>query len=175
MENEEKVEPVFKCAYTEIVERHKLIPNPKNPNTHPPKQIEMLAKIIKYQGQRKAIVVSKRSGFMTKGHGTLEAMELLGWDKFAVDYQDYDDDKQEYADMKADNEIQAYSKLDKKKDKKNIKELDMSDFDVELMGVEQVIKDVEKTVEDVQDNIGKSKGKIVHTCPQCQHQFTSGK
>ena len=181
-------EASYKCSYDELVEPYKLVPNPKNPNEHPEKQIEMLAKIIDYQGQRKAIVVSKLSGFIVKGHGTLEALKMLGWEKVAVDYQEYENDAQEYADMKADNEIQSYSKLNKKKDKKNIKELGMEDFDVELMGVEEVLKDVEdfqdevaKNTEDAteqakdKEEIGKSRGKILHSCPKCKHKFTTGK
>ena len=168
-------EPSYRCAYSEIEDVFKLVPNPRNPNTHPEKQIEMLAKIINYQGQRRPVVVSKRSGFITKGHGALMAMKLIEWDKVAVDYQDYDSEEQEYADMKADNEIQAYSKLDKKKDKKNIAELDFEpDFDFELTGVEEVIKQVEKAQDDIGESIGHSSGKILHTCPKCQHQFHSG-
>ena len=60
----------IECAYTELIgiDYPKLIPNPKNPNKHPDDQIERLAKIIDFQGQRSPIVISKRSGFITKGY-----------------------------------------------------------------------------------------------------------
>ena len=45
----------FKCAYTKLVDLNKLVPHPKNPNKHPPEQIERLSQIIDFQGQRKAI------------------------------------------------------------------------------------------------------------------------
>ena len=59
------------CAYDELVDVSKLVPNPKNNNKHPKEQIERLAKIIDFQGQRTPIVVSNRSGFIVKGHGRL--------------------------------------------------------------------------------------------------------
>src|SRR5690606_21796567 len=93
------------CAHTKLEDLHKLVPHPKNPNKHPKEQIQRLAKIIDYQGQRAPIVVSLRSGFITKGHGRLEALKLLKWDKAAVDYQEYTDEAQEYADIVADNAI----------------------------------------------------------------------
>lgn len=34
------------CAYTEVIDPALLTPNPRNPNHHPKKQIELLAKII---------------------------------------------------------------------------------------------------------------------------------
>ena len=79
--------PIF-CAHTEIVETEKLIPNPKNPNRHPEAQIKLLAKIIKAQGFRNPIVVSKRSGFVIKGHGRLDAAKLLEMLTVPVDFQE---------------------------------------------------------------------------------------
>lgn len=38
--------PVF-CAHDAIVAIEKLIPNPKNPNTHPDAQIQALGRIIR--------------------------------------------------------------------------------------------------------------------------------
>lgn len=102
----------FNCAYDELVEVHKLIPNPKNPNKHSKEQIERLSKIIDYQGQRSPIVVSNQTGFITKGHGRLEAMKFLNWEKVAVDFQDYENEAQEYADIVADNAIAEWSNLD---------------------------------------------------------------
>jgi DNA modification methylase len=95
-----------------LVDTHKLIPNPKNPNKHPKSQIDALAYIIDHQGQRSPVVVSNRSGFIIKGHGRLQAIKQLGWDKVAVDYQDYDSEAQEYADMIADNKIAELAEHD---------------------------------------------------------------
>lgn len=57
--------PVF-CAHDAIVAIEKLIPNPKNPNTHPDAQIQALGRIIRQTGWRAPITVSKRSGFIVK-------------------------------------------------------------------------------------------------------------
>lgn len=61
-----------------MVDIEKLVGNPRNPNKHPQNQIELLAKIIKAQGWRNPTVVSKRSGFVVKGHGRLAAAQYLG-------------------------------------------------------------------------------------------------
>lgn len=126
----------FKCAHTEIVDIHKLQPNPKNPNKHPAKQIELLAKIIDYQGQRAPIVVSKLSGFVVKGHGRLEALTKLGWDKAAVDYQDYANAAMEYADMIADNKIAELAEHDDAFMIDTIGNMDLSDLpSLDLLGM----------------------------------------
>jgi hypothetical protein len=48
-----------------------VVGNPRNPNVHPERQIELLAKIISAQGWRAPITVSTRSGFVVRGHGRL--------------------------------------------------------------------------------------------------------
>ena len=53
------------CTYDKLEPPEKLVENPKNPNRHPEKQIALLAKIIKAQGFRRPIVVSKRSGLLS--------------------------------------------------------------------------------------------------------------
>lgn len=117
----EKIEPkamadsiAVYCAHDKIVETDALVGNPRNPNTHPKEQIEALAKIIKRQGWRHPIVVSNRSGFVVKGHGRLLAAKELGVSHVPVDYQDYESEASEYADLMADNKIQEFSELDAK-------------------------------------------------------------
>lgn len=123
----------IQCAHHELTPLHKLQPNPKNPNKHPDNQIEVLAKIIDYQGQRAPIVVSKRSGFITKGHGRLAAIQKLGWKECAVDYQDYESEAQEYADMVADNKIAELAQTDMGMVNHEIEELEIEE--VELLGI----------------------------------------
>lgn len=129
------MEDKVKCAHDELVPLHKLVPNPKNPNTHPEKQIERLAKIIDYQGMRRPIIVSKRSGFITVGHGRLEALKKLGWDKAPVNYQDYDSEAAEYADMTADNAIAEWAELDLGKINQDFLDLG-PELDIEMLGIE---------------------------------------
>jgi len=155
------------CAYDELVDVDKLVPNPKNNNKHPQKQIERLAKIIDFQGQRQPIVVSNRSGFIVKGHGRLEAIKLLGWEKCAVDYQDYESEAQEYADMVADNQIATWAEFDTQM---VLDEIPNLDIDTDLLGMMEVpeIKVVEEDDEDLEDEF-KEVEKILCRCPACGH------
>lgn len=141
----------FKCAHTEIVDLHKLQPNPKNPNKHPDRQIELLSKIIDYQGQRAPIVVSKRSGFITKGHGRLMALQKLGWSKAAIDTQDYANEAEEYADVVADNKIAELAKHDDMMMIDTLRDMDF-DLDLDLLGMDDFslpeIKELDNANED---------------------------
>lgn len=166
-------EEKFNCAYSEIVEIHMLVPNPKNPNKHSDDQIEKLAKIIDFQGQRSAIVVSKLSGFITKGHGRLLAMQKLGWENVAVDFQDYESEAQEYADIVADNAIAEWSTLDLSLIKEEINLFE--GFDEDVLGLKNFdvqsfeLKDYsEKNKEVDLDNFGND---LEHTCPKCGFEF----
>lgn len=93
------------CAHDKLVDITTLVPNPRNPNRHLDKQIELLAKIIQNQGWRAPITVSTRSGFIVRGHGRLRAAQKLGLAHVPVDRQDYATEAEEWADMIADNQI----------------------------------------------------------------------
>lgn len=43
--------------------------NPKNRNKHPQDQIDRLVEIIKYQGFRRPVTISNRSGLLSCGEG----------------------------------------------------------------------------------------------------------
>ncbi len=125
------------CTYTDLVELHKITPNPKNNNRHNPEQIERLAKIIDFQGQRRPLIVSKTSGFLNCGHCTLEAIKLLGWKECAVDYQEFESEAAEYANMTADNELARWAELDKHM---MLNEIESGlDLDLDLLGIEDLV------------------------------------
>ncbi len=83
-------EPVIHCAFDKLISVEELKPHPRNPNKHPKDQIRLLAHIMKAQGIRRPIVVSRRSGLITIGHGRLEAAKLNGWQIYPVDFQEYE-------------------------------------------------------------------------------------
>lgn len=166
------------CSYSKMVDVHKLVVNPKNPNKHPDKQIEMLAKIIDYQGMRSPIVVSQRSGFVTKGHCRLSALKLLNWSKVPVDYQEYESEAQEFADMIADNKIAELADHDDNFMIDSIKELELIDMDFELLGmadfqIDPLSLEVKNTSAELDlDNFDN----FEHQCPKCGFEWdNSGK
>lgn len=103
--------PVY-CAYVDMRDPETLVPNPRNPNQHSDKQIALLAKIIQTQGWRAPITISKRSGFVVRGHGRLLAALSLGLTEVPVDVQEYESEAAEYADLIADNRIAELSNID---------------------------------------------------------------
>jgi ParB-like chromosome segregation protein Spo0J len=164
------------CAHDKLVALDKLKPHPANPNKHPEQQIALLAKIIKAQGWRNPIVVSNRSGLITKGHARLEAAKLIGTDKAPVDCQDYANEKQELADMIADNRIAELAEPDRTMLRELAEQLDDGAFDMDLTGFDQAALEelMTATVPEFQangdqpslDELNKAK------CPQCGYEFT---
>lgn len=125
--------PVY-CAYDDIVEIGKMVPNPRNPNEHSHEQIRMLAYIIKNQGWRNAITVSNRSGFIVKGHGRLQAALLLESDKVPVEYQNYASEAEEMADLMADNRLSELSDMNNTKLAELLADFDTGELPIELTG-----------------------------------------
>jgi DNA modification methylase len=129
-----ELEPAINCAHTSIDAIGELKPNLRNPNKHPPKQIELLAKNIKGLGWRHPIVVSKRSGLVVCGHARLEAAKKLGIKHVPVDLQDYDSDEDEKAALIADNRIAELAEMDLPGLKDILQDLDTGAFDMDLTG-----------------------------------------
>ena len=124
----------IKCAHTDMVELKDLKPYPFNENKHGEKQVKALAKIIAKNGQRAPIVVSKRSGYITKGHGRMLALQLLGWPQAAVDFQEYESELEELNDRVADNEISRYAEFAEGEFLSNLQNLDV---DIEALDFEE--------------------------------------
>ena len=126
-----------KCAYDELMALEAVVPNPRNPNKHNDAQVELLAKIIKFQGWRNPIVISTRSGFIVKGHGRYLAAKLLGLKEVPVDKQDYETEAMEYADLIADNRIAELAEWDNPMLKDLLQEIDTGEMDMELTGFDE--------------------------------------
>lgn len=125
--------PVW-CRFDEIVPIEKLQPHPQNPNQHPEKQIERLAKIISHSGWRNPITISNLSGYIIKGHGRLLAAQKLGIKKVPVEYQDYPDKSYEQADLMADNQIPELAYIDKRKLLNLFEDFDTGEIDFDISG-----------------------------------------
>lgn len=163
------------CAHDKIVELSELKPNPKNPNKHNERQIEILAKIITEQGWRAPITVSKLSGMIVKGEGRFLAAKHMDAKAAPVDYQDYKSEESEYADLIADNKIAELSNIDNEKMAELFRDLELTDADMELTGYEdQEIEQVllfassEENIDDFfEETEQKEKESKQIICPHC--------
>ena len=123
------------CAYTQLVPVGDLKPHPKNPNRHPPEQIEMLSRILEHQGWRAPIVVSSLSGFIVAGHARREAALKLGFTEVPCDVQDFATEADELAHLLADNHIAELADEDGQMLKDLLKQLDDAGLDRTLAGI----------------------------------------
>lgn len=122
------------CTYDELIPLYELKQHPLNRNKHTEEQINRLSDILLYQGIRKPITVSKRSGYITAGHGRLLAALKLGLPNFPVNFQEYDNEQQEYADLTADNAIASWAEMDLSGVNLDIQDLGPN-LDIEMLGL----------------------------------------
>ena len=125
--------PVF-CAFDKLMDPKDLVGNPRNPNQHPKDQVALLAHIIQSQGWRAPITVSNQSGYVVRGHGRLAAALLFGAEYVPVDYQNYSNEAEEWADLIADNRLAELSEIDNTKIADLIADMDTGEVPVILSG-----------------------------------------
>jgi hypothetical protein len=138
--------------------------NPKNRNKHGKDQIDELVKIIEYQGFRRPVTISNRSGLLTCGEGRYLAAKRLKLKEIPVMYQDYDSEEQEYADGIADNAIDKWAKLDFSGINNDIGNFG-PEFDISLLGINNFTVDfAEKSFDPSDATKAEKKHK---SCPHC--------
>lgn len=161
-----------KCACDNLVKLNDLKPHPSNRNKHPADQINRLSKLIKYNGIRHPIIVSKRSGFIVAGHGRLAAARLLELDNFPVEYQDFDSDEAEYSFLQSDNAIALWAELDLETIQKDVLYFKDS-FDVDWLGFKDFKLNFGDSSNDEKEEKERSdpESEFEHECPSCGFQF----
>jgi len=125
------------CKFDKLINTETLIENPRNPNEHSEDQINRLAIIIKYQGWCSPIVISNRSGFVIKGHCRLASARALKMLQVPVEYQDYESEASEWADLIADNIIAELATTNRGIMGKNLLALDELNFNLDLTGLDK--------------------------------------
>ena len=125
------------CSYARLADVTTLIPNPRNPNKHSDKQVALLAKVIRHQGWRAPITISKRSGFIVTGHGRLAAALLLQVEQVPIDEQDFATEADEWAHLVADNRLAELADADRSMIADLLKDLDAEGMDIDLTGFDE--------------------------------------
>lgn len=157
----------IKCTYTKLVYLVELVPNPRNTNKHTDQQIELLSKLMNFQGVRHPIIVSNLTGFIVAGHARLEAAKKNNYRKFPVDFQDFENEAQEYAFLESDNRIAELALHDKDLMFENLKEIDFDLLGIPDLNFPDVnVDEGEIKEKDVDENIG-----TAHECPSCGYKY----
>lgn len=159
------------CKYDQLLSVNELKAHPKNRNKHPKDQVDRLAQILAYQGIRAPIVVSRLSGLIVKGHGTLEAIKKNKWTEAPVVYQDFENQDQEYAFVQSDNAIALWASLDLSGINLDLQDLG-PDFDLDLLGLKDFSLDFsEKLILDETEKEENPNKVTEHECPRCKYQW----
>ena len=172
------------CAHARLADVTTLVANPRNPNKHGDAQVALLAKIIRHQGWRAPITISKRSGFIVTGHGRLQAALLLQVEQVPIDEQDFATEADEWAHLAADNRIAELAETDGAMLKDLLGDLDTGAFDMDLTAfdaseLERVINYYPQENQQAQPP-GEFKSfdenaATKHQCPKCGYQSSGGK
>jgi len=117
-------------------------------------------------GVRQPIVISNLSHKITKGHKRLKAAELNQWTEFPVQYQDYENEDREKADVAADNATSQESSLNLSVVNSWIADLDPT-FDIEAFGIPNFALDVSDFAEPTLKKNPQDKDASLQTCPSC--------
>jgi len=119
-----------------------LTPYMRNPKTHPPEQIDLIAESLKRYGQTQIVLISgdaRDRGNIIAGHGRVLAAEQLGWTEVMVGEAHgwTDDDKKAY--RIADNELgsERLAPYDLPLLRAELSELTTAGFDMPLIGFSQ--------------------------------------
>jgi len=145
-------------------------PNPNNRNKHPEEQIQRLMEILKYQGWRHPLIVSKTSGLLVVGHGRLEAAKRLGLKEVPVCVQEFESPEQEYAFAVSDNGIASWAELDFAGINDDLQHLD-GEFDLEMLGIKNFKLDPMPNIDDFMNEKPASEQFKFVTCPHCEREF----
>ena len=164
------------CKHDKMIEASELKPNPKNPNTHPEAQINLLAKILETQGWRYPVIVSKRSDFIVSGHGRVLAAEKMEDQKVPVVFQDFENEAEENAHLLADNRISELSEMNNTTLKDLLLEMDTGELDMDLTGYDtgalerlmtQFHVEPPEEFQEIDENIDTS-----FQCPKCGYKWS---
>ena len=120
-----------------------LTPYARNPKTHPPAQVEKLARSLERFGQAQIVLISgdrKDRGEIIAGHGRVLAAERLGWSSIMVGEAHgwSNEDKKAY--RIADNELgsERLAPYDLPMLRSELGELKTANYNMPLLGFSQV-------------------------------------
>lgn len=159
----------------ELVPVESLIPYSNNPKEHPQDQVRKIASSIKNYGWDQPIVVDG-DGEIIKGHGRMQAAELLGLDEVPVIRREDLSDAEAKASRIADNKT-AEAPWDDDRLSMELEVLAEQDpIDLDTLGfdddeLDELLHPPEMDVPDEFEDVDDDAIETEHTCPQCGYEW----
>jgi len=159
----------------ELVETDTLIPYTNNPKEHPDKQIQKIASSIKNYGWDQPIVVDENNEII-KGHGRLQAAELLDLTEVPIIRREDLTDAEKKASRIADNKT-AESRWNDDLLATEFEELEFSDgIEIESTGfdtseIDELLEPDDMEVPDSFDEVDDEEIETEHECPECGYEW----
>lgn len=154
-----------------------LIPYSNNPKEHPDEQVKKIASSIKNYGWDQPIVVDEANEII-KGHGRLQAAELLGLDEVPVIVRDDLTDAEKKASRIADNKTAESAWIDEalesevevlaQEDTIDMDSLGFDDTEIDELLGELDVPEFEPVREEEQPSLDELDPTV---CPECGHEW----
>jgi len=157
----------------ELVKIDALDLDPRNARKHDAKNLKAIADSLEQFGQRKPIVVWGKT--VVAGNGTLAAARSLGWTEISVVYVPSDwssDQVKAYA--LADNRSAELAAWDEQVLASQLLELQEAEFDIELLGFELPVDELQDVVEDELPEQVEPKSKLGDVWKLGRHRLLCG-
>lgn len=150
-----------------------VIPYSNNPKEHPDEQVKKIASSIKNYGWDQPIVVDG-DGEIIKGHGRLQAAELLGLDTVPVVERTDLSDAEKRASRIADNKT-AESQWQDETLALEVEQIE-HDFDAEELGfdddeLDELLEPEDMEMPDGFDEVDDEELETEHECPECGYEW----
>jgi len=141
--------PVF-CLFDEILPARDLQlwseqPGSRNPQIHPPAQLDRYETVVEGNGYRRCAVRSTLSGCITKGNGLVQMARRRGW-SVPVENQHYASRAEELRDVAADNQLAKLARTDDEALRALLGELDAGDIKFAAVSEDELAKLISELV-----------------------------
>lgn len=124
-----------RCKFDSLQPAASLRANPRQCYSHPEEKVNRLRRLITKAGWRRAVVVSRRSGCIVRGHCATQGA-LMADDEVPVEFQEFSSDAEEAAALVADNESAKGSELEELKLYGIVEDLGGLDADPDILGMD---------------------------------------
>lgn len=148
-------------------------PYDRNPKTHPPAQVALLAELLKQYGPDQDIVVDEL-GVIIKGHGRRAAAATAGMTEFPVTIREGLTEAEKQAMRIADNQLPLLGGWDKELLRGEIARLQAADYQLNLLGFGEVQLVQFTTLPKPPDQFPEVGDDLAteHQCPRCKYRWS---